>query len=242
MVYKDYFTPSPLIGENFLEHHGVLGQKWGVRRFQNADGSLTAKGQAKQDLTNKAQAIRKREDASLYSEKNNQAAAKRISDGFAKTYGKTMATAVAMTVVMDGVNAAVTKKPISSVIENYKNPAYLTKKITMLAASNAASVAMQRNVDKATLNRFDQKGQKLTGQAAKTAARKEFKAKMGQVLGQTAVKMAPYAAHLGQLKMGQMVRERRVNEARFNAWVEKYNILLQKASEWSWVANNTTRL
>ena len=28
----------------YLEHHGILGQRWGVRRFQNADGSYKPAG------------------------------------------------------------------------------------------------------------------------------------------------------------------------------------------------------
>lgn len=31
----------------YLAHHGVKGQKWGVRRYQNADGSYTSAGKSR---------------------------------------------------------------------------------------------------------------------------------------------------------------------------------------------------
>ena len=38
---------------NFLEHHGILGQKWGIRRFQNPDGSLTEEGKIRYNKDSK---------------------------------------------------------------------------------------------------------------------------------------------------------------------------------------------
>lgn len=40
---KDYIITSDS-SDDSLEHFGIKGQKWGVRRFENPDGSLTEAG------------------------------------------------------------------------------------------------------------------------------------------------------------------------------------------------------
>lgn len=58
-MYQPYW-----INNDELEHFGVIGMKWGIRRYQNKDGSLTAAGkkhyssseEVRQDLVSKANA------------------------------------------------------------------------------------------------------------------------------------------------------------------------------------------
>ena len=41
--------------QSTLQHHGILGMKWGVRRYQNYDGSLTSAGKARKSSSSSAE-------------------------------------------------------------------------------------------------------------------------------------------------------------------------------------------
>lgn len=51
-----------------LYHHGIKGQKWGVRRYQNEDGSLTYEGKIRyaRDLSRKAEQASMKKDITDY--------------------------------------------------------------------------------------------------------------------------------------------------------------------------------
>ena len=62
----------------YLVHHGIKGQKWGVRRFQNADGSLTAAGVKRYGIVQEA--AKKASKFSKYAEQNTKRYAKNKGD------------------------------------------------------------------------------------------------------------------------------------------------------------------
>lgn len=69
--------------ENELYHHGILGMKWGVRRFQNKDGTLTNAGKARYNTdggnnTTKKEAKPQKKSVSEMSDKELQDAINRL--------------------------------------------------------------------------------------------------------------------------------------------------------------------
>jgi hypothetical protein len=65
---------------NELNHHGIQGQKWGRRRYQNPDGTLTAEGRIRynHDGTKRKLDYRHKENHKMHKKYNRDRAKKAI--------------------------------------------------------------------------------------------------------------------------------------------------------------------
>lgn len=70
---RDYISTAPL-DNNYLAHYGIKGQKWGIRRFQNPDGTLTTEGLKRYG------SVKEMKKAVKAEYKQDQAKAKKLGD------------------------------------------------------------------------------------------------------------------------------------------------------------------
>ena len=72
--------------EDELYHWGVKGMRWGVRRYQNKDGSLTAAGKKRVSLGEKIKTyrVRKKRKAALEKARQTRIANKKAAEQRAK--------------------------------------------------------------------------------------------------------------------------------------------------------------
>ena len=77
--------------ELYLVHHGIKGQKWGVRRYQNSDGTLTAAGKVRYGVNSVAEVgLRRVQRRKMYNTamKNAKAANKKAAKDSSTISGK----------------------------------------------------------------------------------------------------------------------------------------------------------
>lgn len=109
-----------------LYHQGIKGQRWGIRRYQNEDGSLTPAGKDRYARKDRSRALRNRR--SLSDQELNdrikriklEREFKRVSEddirpgkkfcsNFLNKYGSTVLTSVATSATMYAIYAALTR-------------------------------------------------------------------------------------------------------------------------------------
>ncbi len=72
---------------NCLAHHGILGQKWGVRRFQNENGSLTKEGKKRYREEMYDHYLSQEKNDGFFARSRSKSKAK-TATSIANTYGK----------------------------------------------------------------------------------------------------------------------------------------------------------
>lgn len=100
--------------DTYLAHHGIKGMKWGVRRYQNSDGSLTLAGKKRYDGETKNPIERHRQNL----------IDKYVKNGYSQSAAQTMAkqrmqTEAVLAVVGGVVVGVVAKKAITRIGQDY---------------------------------------------------------------------------------------------------------------------------
>lgn len=178
------------ISQNELYHHGIKGMKWGVRRFQNEDGSLTTAGKKrygdestgsdkKTSSNNGSKAPRK----GLIARRKDSLTQKYIAKGYSQTAAKTMAeqrmrTEAVLAVVGTVAVTAVAIKVARRIGQDYVDQTFKSGKVIQNIGANP-NANFKDTPFFAAVNKSDKKAYGMVYPNEKRGMAKNFAAQRG---------------------------------------------------------------
>lgn len=178
------------ISQNELYHHGIKGMKWGVRRFQNEDGSLTSAGKKRydDDSTGSDKRLSSNSDSKtprkgLIQKRKDKLTERYISKGYGPEAAKTMAeqrmrTEAVLAVVGTVAVTAVAIKVARRIGQDYVDQTFKSGKVIQNIGANP-DANFKDTPFFAAVNRADKKAYGMIYPNEKRGMAKRFAAQRG---------------------------------------------------------------
>ena len=150
-----------MINHGYLAHHGIKGQRWGVRRYQNEDGTLTVLGKKRNNGEEKGYKYKYVDKDKNYQHGSGDKNVKRmignknhkVEDLYSQeqaardmqVYSKGASKRIAKSVFEDGSLQGARSKEADR-IESFRRASKISSKITPVVASVATGLAVTNTV------------------------------------------------------------------------------------------------
>lgn len=191
-MFSNYILTSngSFISQNELYHHGIKGMKWGVRRFQNEDGSLTTAGKKRygdestgSDKKTSSNNGSKTPRKGLIARRKDSLTQKYIAKGYSQTAAKTMAeqrmkTEAVLAVVGTVAVTAVAIKVARRIGQDYVDQTFKSGKVIQNIGANP-NANFKDTPFFAAVNKSDKKAYGMMYPYEKRGMAKRFAAKRG---------------------------------------------------------------